>query len=254
MMTTMKKLIPTLLLLTLLTLPTLPLAAQQYTGLNGLIHVPSADMDEEGVARLGAHALNKHFTSAGFIYKGDGKKYNTSDYYISATVFPWLEMSYAFTLLKLHQHSYTTIGEVSYKHKDRNLSIKIRLLKEKKWWPSVAIGGNDLHGTGYLTNYWMALSKHHDWGGHLLGAHAAWRDWRNSRSHKGNKKWNGLVGGITYSPPIDHHHLRGIVEYTGHEINVGADYLLLGHVLLQASLQQGRYFSGGLCFQMDLLK
>lgn len=29
--------------------------AQQYTGMSGLIHVPSADMDEVGVARIGAH-------------------------------------------------------------------------------------------------------------------------------------------------------------------------------------------------------
>lgn len=251
--TTMRKPILTLLLLTLLTLPTLRLAAQQYTGLSGLLHVPSADMDDEGIARLGAHALNKHFTPAGF--KHGGKKYNTSDYYISVTAFPWLELSYAFTLLKMEERYYDgTTGKVGYKSKDRNLSFKLRLLKEKDWWPSVAIGGNDIHGTAYLTNYWVAASKHYDLGGHLLGAHAAWRDWHKSRASKGNAKWNGLAGGITYSPPVDHHRLRGIVEYTGHEINIGADYLLLGHVLLQATLQQGRYFSGGLCFQMALLK
>lgn len=30
-----------------------PAVAQQYTGMSGLIHVPSADMGEEGEARVG---------------------------------------------------------------------------------------------------------------------------------------------------------------------------------------------------------
>lgn len=36
--------------------------AQQYTGMSGLIHVPSADMDKAGEIRIGAHFLNKNFT------------------------------------------------------------------------------------------------------------------------------------------------------------------------------------------------
>lgn len=34
-----------------------PAVAQQYTGMSGLIHVPSADMGEEGEARAGVHFL-----------------------------------------------------------------------------------------------------------------------------------------------------------------------------------------------------
>lgn len=35
------------------------LHAQQYTGMSGLIHVPSGEMDEAGEARVGAHFLRK---------------------------------------------------------------------------------------------------------------------------------------------------------------------------------------------------
>ena len=47
------------------------LHAQQYTGMSGLIHVPSGEMDEAGEARVGAHFLNKEFTpDKGFNYEG----------------------------------------------------------------------------------------------------------------------------------------------------------------------------------------
>lgn len=64
------------------------LHAQQYTGMSGLIHVPSGEMDEAGEARVGAHFLNKEFTpDKGFNYEG---KYNTLSHYLSITPFSWL--------------------------------------------------------------------------------------------------------------------------------------------------------------------
>ena len=53
--------------------------AQQYTGMSGLIHVPSADIDKAGEIRIGAHFLNKNFTpDRGFNYGG---KYTTLSHY-----------------------------------------------------------------------------------------------------------------------------------------------------------------------------
>ena len=72
--------------------------AQQYTGMSGLIHVPSADMDESGVARVGAHFLNREFTpDVGFDYEG---KYHTISHYLSITPFRWMEIGYTCTLQK----------------------------------------------------------------------------------------------------------------------------------------------------------
>lgn len=51
-----------------------------YTGMSGLIHVPSADMGEEGEARAGVHFLNREFTPNVLTYKGD--KYHTMGYYL----------------------------------------------------------------------------------------------------------------------------------------------------------------------------
>lgn len=72
--------------------------AQQYTGMSGLIHIPSADMDESGDARIGVHFLNKEFTPDVLVY--DEKKYHTMSYYLSITPFRWLELGYTCTLLR----------------------------------------------------------------------------------------------------------------------------------------------------------
>ena len=72
--------------------------AQQYTGMSGLIHVPSADMDEVGVARIGAHFLNREFTpDMRFNFNG---KYHTISHYLSITPFRWIEIGYTCTLQK----------------------------------------------------------------------------------------------------------------------------------------------------------
>lgn len=72
-----------MLLLVFLWAGCLSASAQLYTGLSGLINTPSADMNEEGTARIGGYFMNKHFTPDddgryGFIY--DGEKYNTVDF------------------------------------------------------------------------------------------------------------------------------------------------------------------------------
>ena len=251
----------------------LPVYAQQYTGMSGLIHVPSADMDKEGDVRLGVHFLNREFTPDVMTY--DGKKYHTMTHYLSITPFKWLEIGYTCTLLRDAKtrdwvEDYNSVGLY---RKDRYFSAKIQFLAEKegKWWPSLAIGTNDTYeiwnrkepqllteeetvagkkqaiGNNFFSNYYFAISKHFIVKGHSLGIHAAYRDWQRSK----NSKWNGVVGGVTYTPPFAPN-LRAIAEYTGNEINVGADCLLWRHLLLQAVMQDGRYFSGGICYQTNL--
>ena len=49
------------------------LKAQFYTGMSGLIHVPSADVYTEGDLRVGTYFLNKHFTPSDAFIDGGGK-------------------------------------------------------------------------------------------------------------------------------------------------------------------------------------
>lgn len=254
----------------LLTLAPLRVVAQQYTGMSGLIHVPSADMDDAGEARIGVHFLNKKFTpNMGFLFEGE--KYNTLCHYLSITPFSWLEVGYTCTLQKARPINNDWVeldGKPRLRGKDRYFSIKLQPLKEGKWWPAIAVGSNDPYSTGnprgtiyeglssgddsgkpqYFSNFYVAATKHFDLKGHKLGFHLAYRYWRRTY----NRKWNGPVGGITYQPSFQQN-LRLIVEYTGDDVNVGIDWKLWKHLLLQASLQNGKYFTGGLAFCLNLL-
>ena len=229
--------------------------AQQYTGISGLIHVPSAEMHHEGDARLGIHYLNKEMLpDIGFTYNGE--KYNTYDYYVSITPYSWIELSYMCTKRMDMKN-----GEPVYGRKDRNASIKIRPLKEGKYWPAVAIGCNDI-GTSiassvtststnvqlYFQNYYVAATKHFLFSENELGITLSYRHF----TREYNDKWNGLVGGITFRPSF-FPQARAIAEWTGNEFQIGIDALLFRHLLIQASLKDFKYPNVGLCFQMNLL-
>ena len=105
------------------------LHAQQYTGMSGLIHVPSGEMDEAGEARVGAHFLNKEFTpDKGFNYEG---KYNTLSHYLSITPFSWLEIGYTCTLQKgraIDNKGQVLEGNPKLRFKDRYFSVKLQPL------------------------------------------------------------------------------------------------------------------------------
>lgn len=234
--------------------------AQQYTGMSGLIHVPHADMNDEGEACIGAHFLNAEFTPTNF-------PYHTMSHYLSITPFSWIEIGYTCTLMKGNKVVENKPVKVGFYHKDRYFSVKLQPLKEGKWYPSIAIGANDPYGTDskagtskegenskigdgksqYFCNYYIAATKHLDLKGNRIGFHIAYRKWKRSY----NSKWNGLVGGITFQPSFQKN-LRLIAEYTGNDINIGFDWKLWKHLLIQSSLQNGKYFSGGMCYQLNL--
>ena len=235
----------------------LRLHAQQYTGLSGLIHIPTAEMNKTGDACIGAHFLNKYFTpDGGFVYENE--KYNTLCYYLSITPFSWIELGYTCTLIRKFNAPNTKYHGA--KTKDRYFSVKLNPLKERKWIPAIVIGCNDVSDSfslfntnddaveSYFGNYYIAASKHFNiWKGEL-GTHLAYRYYIRAF----NRKWNGVVGGITYRPSFAKN-LRAMVEYAGEDINIGVDCLLWKHLFLQASLQDGKHFTGGACFKINLL-
>lgn len=80
-------------------------------------------------------------------------------------------------------------------------SLKVRPLKEGKYYPAIAVGCNDqieqlkVKGYGrYFMNYYVAMTKRIHFGQHELGIHLAY--WYYNVEY--NKKWNGVVGGVTY--------------------------------------------------------
>ena len=227
--------------------------AQQYTGISGLIHIPSAEMNHEGDAFIGGHFLNKAMMpDIGFLYQGE--KYNTFDYYLGLTPFKWLEMSYVCTE---RIRSKDLQGNIQWS-KDRYASLKIQPIKEGKYYPAIAIGCNDVWTAAfykdkpnvqlYYTNVYVAATKHFNFSGNELGMTIAYR--RYFRGY--NSKWNGIVGGITFRPSF-FPQSRIIAEYTGNEFLMGIDVLLWQHLRLQASLKDFKHMNAGICLQFNLL-
>lgn len=233
---------------------------QMYMGLNGLINIPSAEMYKSGDVQVGSYFLNKHMLpdpssdgKNGFQY--NGKPYNTADLFLSITPFKWIELSCTFTLLKSLADGYE---QPKYNNKDRYISVKVNPLKEGKYWPAIAVGANDFLNSGFkmgsdsdvndfFLNYFIVVTKHFDILKSGLGFNLSYRYCPRESNHK----WNGVVGGFTWRPN-SFRNLRAIVEWTGNEINIGADCLLWKHLFLQTALIDLKYFSGGVAYRVNL--
>lgn len=225
--------------------------AQEYSGITGMMHVPTAEMAPVGTARVGVYFLPKEFLPDGMNY--NEYKYNTFNHVLAIAPFSWIELSYVGTLLKGTKGGDET--RIGYYMKDRHFAVKVRLLKEGKWWPAVALGAQDVLQSvkkyrwngGYFQNFYIALSKHLMWQGHEFGLHLAYRYYRSDY----NVRWRGVAGGITYRPAFAKN-CRAMVEYTGDDINVGIDCYLWKLLYLQACLQDGRHFMGGIALKIQL--
>ena len=115
-------------------------SAQEYTGITGMMHVPTAEMAPTGTARVGAFFLNGEFTPTKLAYKDD--KYHTFNHFLAIAPFSWVELSYVCTLLKTAKNLDELQG-VGFYEKDRHFCVKLRPLKEGKYWPALAIGAQD---------------------------------------------------------------------------------------------------------------
>lgn len=224
--------------------------AQEYVGITGMVHVPTAEMAPEGTARIGGFFLDKELVPDRI--RCAGEKFDTYDYYLGIAPFSWLEVSYVGTLLKGVKKGEETTGRVRYNQKDRHFNVKLRFCEEGKWYPAVAAGIQDFASPdghhAYFQNYYFATSKHIRWQEHEFGGHLVYRHYRFHY----NDKWQGVAAGIAYRPAFARN-WRAMVEYTGHDVNIGIDCLLWRHLFLQASLRNVSDFSGGVCYQVNLL-
>ncbi len=78
--------------------------------------------------------------------------------YITATPFSWMEASYKYTELKNVLYGPATFsGNQSLK--DKGFDVKFRLKKESYFMPEVALGWNDIAGTGTFSGEYLVATK-----------------------------------------------------------------------------------------------
>ena len=239
--------------------------AQFTYGTTGLLHMPTADMQQDRTFMAGGGYLNKHATP-------DRWSYDTWDYYINITFFPWMEVAYTCTIFD----EWRSDRNLHMINQDRNFSGRLRLWKEgwwKKWTPQIVIGGNDvLHGsdeggnigavegsgTGgntFFQRYYAAATKHLSWYGEW-GIHAAY-----VYSKRIGHKFNGLAFGVDYQFALPGtsfvnkaiNGLNLMAEYDSKFMNIGARYTLWkDHIHIIGELRECKYPSIGMYFKVHL--
>ena len=236
-------------------------AHAQFTyGTTGLLHMPTAEMQRDKTFMVGGGYLNKHATPERW-------SYNTWDYYINITFFPWLEVAYTCTVFD------EMVGKVHMLNQDRNFSGRLRLWKEgwwKEWTPQLVVGVNDPttgtggdytdmgvdgDGNGYFNRYYMAATKHLSWHG-SWGIHAAYV---YNRRYK--DKLNGPAIGVDYQFALPEtsflnkavNGLNLMAEYDSQFMNIGAKYTIWkNHINFIGELRDCRHPSVGVFFKVHL--
>lgn len=231
------------------------LSAQMNFGTTGLLNAPSAEMQDSKTVMIGGNYLNEEITPHPWSYE-------TYNYFLNFTIFPFLEVAYTATMFKAK-----TIGidwkvdPEKYCNQDRYFSARLRLLKEEQFWkhmPAVVIGTSDPYtesgagqiasadGNGYFCRFYIAATKHLMWGTERFGVTLAYM-YNNRKS----KHLNGVAAGVTYEPSAVPN-LRVIAEYDSRDFAVGLSYELFDQLHAQFELQRLKYFTGGLCYKIHL--
>ena len=224
-------------------------------GTTGLLHAPSAEMQRDKTFMVGGNFLNKELTPPTWYY-------HTYNYFLSVTIFPFLEIAYTCTLFKAEALGLKPYGYSGFTNQDRYFSARLRVLKEGQFWkymPAVVLGTSDpftssgggqvgtTEGNGYYSRFYIAASKHIPVvGKEEIGVHLSYL-YNNRKEYK----LNGFALGVTYNPSF-HPQLRVIAEYDSKDFALGATYLLFKHLHVQVEMQRMKYFSGGLTYKIHL--
>ena len=246
-------------------------ASAQFTyGTTGLLHMPTADMQRDKTFMVGGGYLNHHATPPHWYY-------DTWNYYINITFFPWLEVGYTCTLHSAESLGVDKYGYSGFTNQDRSFHGRLRLWKEgwwKEWTPQIVAGFDDpashdsygggetkLDGSGmnnYFTRYYLAATKHFNFKNvGTLGTHISYVMGRPIH----RKHYDGVALGVNFrfnrTPDnFGNKMLNGlnlIAEYDALTFNVGGQYSIWKDCInLTAVLNDGKYFSGGIFFKVHL--
>lgn len=232
----------------------LKLFAQYSDGMTGLLHTPSAEMQQDAMFMAGGGFLNKELTPNTHPMTWS---YHTFNYYINVTFFPFLEVGYICTPFK------RSVGSLprKWRGQDRHFAVRLRVLKEGQFWqymPAIVLGTSDpfttfqksatpgAEGNGHFNKYYIAATRHFDIRGGVLGVHLSYL--YNVRK---KDKLNGPGVGVSYDVTAVKG-LRVLAEYDAKDFYIGVHYRVMRKLMLQAMMQNGQYLSGGLTFLLPL--
>ncbi|PKL82141.1 MAG: hypothetical protein CVV24_11650 [Ignavibacteriae bacterium HGW-Ignavibacteriae-3] len=161
--------------------------------------------------------------------------------FFSFNYLPFIEISGKITRLINPNHETQGIG-------DRTISLRVRLLSESGYYPSVLAGLHDLAGvyggSEAVRNsaLYLVVSKHvslSQLDNFIVGIHAGFGSDRIQAQHH---NFVGLFGGISLKM---FQNIELMSEYDGTHSNGGIRIKLFNHISLLGGFLRYKYFSGG---------
>ena len=194
-------------------------------------------MQKDGTFYMGANYLNRNYINT----YGNGN-YNCLIYYFDLTFLPFLEMNFRSTRQLDNPDSTHTV--------DRMISVRLRVLKERKYWPSIVLGGNDLYtgaviGNQYFGAVYSVATKNFPVKKMKLRRHI-----RICLPFFKNSQFAGFFGGVSFSPSFLRQ-LTLMAEYDSKNFNIGGSILFFKHLYFFALLQGMESVSGGVAFKVS---
>jgi hypothetical protein len=212
---------------------------QSLIGITGLLNIPSADMQDDGTLYAGVNYINQNsYVSV------DPEPYDRYAWYFDITFFKFLEVNFRSTTYRYDTNSYNV---------DRALSLKARVLRERKYWPAIVIGSNDAFqpdsygGNQFFVSTYVVLTKHIPVKKSEFAITLGYG--YNFQEQTG---FEGLFGGVSFSPGFLRQ-MNLIAEYDGRNFNLGGNVLFFKHLFVFGMVHDLKHFSGGLAYRLYLM-
>lgn len=216
--------------------------AQYSAGMIGALNVPTAENKEPGTVYIGGNFIPKDMLPAYFT-----NQYNTGNYFVTANIFSFLELSYRMTILRGEDERFS--------QQDRSFSVRLQALREGKYCPGFAVGAYDPmfdEGVSAYESYYAVLTKGFDLGKSRLSATLGYYLPIHNNKDAGLKhNYKGIFGAVSFSPSFCRD-LDVIAEYDSRKFNVGASIKFLKCLRAHVLTQEFQNVSAGLRYECEL--
>lgn len=228
------------------------LHAQELLGNTGGMNIPTAKMLPAGTFRCGINYMGKGCATA---EQGNTDHrwqfdYNTMNYFLNMTVFDWLEVTFRETVLE--SNSYGKYDDYKlFREQDRSVTAKVRVAREGRYMPAIALGVNDPYSfTGHhiYASAWGVMTKslHSATLATTLTATIGY-----AKGFDNSRMYDGLIAGLRLTP--DFLPTASLMaEYDTKGFNLGLQATLFDHVGLYAYTREFSAFSAGIKYQTTL--
>ncbi|MCX6219419.1 MAG: YjbH domain-containing protein [Bacteroidia bacterium] len=208
--------------------------SQSLLGITGLVNTPTARMQKDGTLSFGI----SYFERKHQVYFGGTK--DVGHAYINLTLLPFLELVFRAN----RPLYYETFSKYTF---DRTPIVRVRLLNERKYLPSVVVGVHDFASTSawstvFFNATYVVLSKklsdfdfHFGYAPRIMKAQ--------------DYQLDGLFGGLAYSP---HKAINLFAEYDTKTINSGVEFQFLKHFGISLATINFDSFAAGMNYKVFL--